>query len=247
MSSPSVPAGKRNISDDITIDLLKRLLGGDFAPGDRLPPERELASRFKTNRNTLREAIRNLQTMNVVDARQGDGLRVLDFRTDGEINLLPHFLRYSGDGTARISVVADMLQLRRMLLAEVCVIVARRSAEVDIDKIDSLLAELNRNMDDAESRILIDLEIAMTLVEASGSLAFRWIFNTMGKLFAEVALQWPTLWVFPDSYLSTLNAVVDSIRSGDESGARESMEHHLERSDDVIMATLRSLDLDTPR
>ena len=156
-----LPARKRSISDEITAQMLEQILGGEFKPGDRLPAERELAARFATNRNTLREAIRNLETLNVVEARQGDGLRVRDIYEVGEVNLLPFYLRYAADPAAATAMVRDMLHLRRTLLAEVCALLARNPESGNIAGIRELVELQRGQRSDAEAMVRTDLEIAL--------------------------------------------------------------------------------------
>ena len=86
------PSARRSRAESAVEKLRREILLGRYQPGARLPPERELALKLGTNRNTLREAMRTLESENLVRARQGDGTLVLDWRTEGEINLLPHFL-----------------------------------------------------------------------------------------------------------------------------------------------------------
>ncbi len=86
---------KKAISESVAEQLRLQILRGEVKPGERLPPERELAPAFGTNRNTLREAIRSLETQGLVTVRQGDGVRVADFRTSGALSLLPDLLRIS--------------------------------------------------------------------------------------------------------------------------------------------------------
>src|SRR2546430_17039742 len=82
LAPPSAPRAR---GEGVVARLRRDILLGRFQPGDRLPPERELATRLSTNRNTLREALRILESENLVRARQGDGTIVLDWRTSGEI------------------------------------------------------------------------------------------------------------------------------------------------------------------
>src|SRR5581483_9881877 len=86
------PSARRSRGEPAVVRLRRDLLLGRYRPGTRLPPERELAERLGTNRNTLREALRTLESENLVRARQGDGTIVLDWRSTAEINLLPSFL-----------------------------------------------------------------------------------------------------------------------------------------------------------
>lgn len=235
------PTGRRNKSDDIADRLLEQILGGRYRAGDKLPTERELAATFDTNRNTLREALRNLQTLGVVSARQGDGLRVVDYETDGEINLLPHYLRHSQDSGGRLQAITDMLSLRRVLLGEVCALTARTGSAEDRAELEELMARQRTHEGQPELLIITDLEIAMTMVRSSGSLAYRWIFNTMAQLFAEIAFQWPMLWVYPPDYIDSLGRVIEAVAAGTGEVARLAMDDHLKRSDEVIMETLNRL------
>ena len=81
-----------NIAATVFQDLRRAILRGEFAPGERLPGERELAQKYQTNRNTLREAVRRLEHARLVTVRHGQGVTVADFRKTGTMELLPPFL-----------------------------------------------------------------------------------------------------------------------------------------------------------
>jgi DNA-binding FadR family transcriptional regulator len=232
------PVKKISISAEITRQLLAKILGGEIKAGEKLPPERDLAQQFNTNRNTLREAIRNLQTLGVVEARQGDGLNVLDYRKSGEINLLPLFVQYSGDLAERISVLRDVLNLRRVLLAEVCGLLAATASDAQIDEILGLVESQRGNRGDPERLMQADLDLSMAMVAASGSLAYRWVFNTMVLLYREVAFQFPTLWIFTDDYEDSLGEVLRAARARDGARAKVLMEAHLLKSDALIIQAI---------
>src|SRR5689334_15005821 len=126
MVKPIPPSSRRKSADGALVRLRRDLLTGRYSPGDRLPPERELAGRFGTNRNTLREALRTLESENLVRGRQGDGTIVLDWRRDGEINLLPAFLAEETPIGERVDAVASLLRLRTMLIDEAILLATQR-------------------------------------------------------------------------------------------------------------------------
>lgn len=239
--SDFTPVKKRSISAEITSQILEQILGGHIEPGQKLPPERELAVQFNTNRNTLREAIRNLQTLNVVEARQGDGLLVQDYTQTGEINLLPHYIRHGSQLDRRVQVLEDMLQLRRIMLAEVCGQLGERASAEELEHLRTLVRLQEGQRDEPEKLVRTDLEISTGMVTASGSLAFKWIFNTMAKLYAEIAFQFPWLWIFTPEYVGSLEAVLDAAGRGDGEGAKAIMARHLEESDRLILEAVRAL------
>lgn len=234
------PVKKMSISDEITVQILRLILRGTLSPGERLPPERELAVRFNTNRNTLREAIRNLQTLNVVEARQGDGLKVRDYREVGELNLLPHFLRETKDLDSLVLVLEDMLRVRRLLLTDVCELIAERASEEQIEEIRSLVDRQRDQLEDPENLVQTDLEISQAMVRASASLASRWLFNTIVKIYQDIVFQFPDLWVFAADYVDSMAAVVEEASLGRGAEARKIMQAHLESSDEMILSAVRS-------
>src|SRR5690606_7812443 len=72
--------------------LREAILSGVYAPGDRLPPERELAETLGISRLTLRASLSHLEAEGLIRARQGSGVTVLDYRTEAGVELLPHLL-----------------------------------------------------------------------------------------------------------------------------------------------------------
>ena len=68
------------------------ILRGEYAVGDKLPPERKLAEELGVNRASLREAIKSLEHMGLVKTRQGDGTRVLDFMQTAGVELVSHLI-----------------------------------------------------------------------------------------------------------------------------------------------------------
>lgn len=100
---------------DTTAEALRAsILRGELAPGSRLPPERELATRMGVHRATLRTALARLQAAGLVQPRQGSGYEVRDFRTHGGPDLLRDLVALaSGEALARHA--ADLLLVRRQL------------------------------------------------------------------------------------------------------------------------------------
>ena len=84
------PVGKPRVAEEIVQQLRALILRGDYAGGDKLPPERKLAEELGVNRASLREAIKSLEHMGLVKTRQGDGTRVLDFMQTAGVELVSH-------------------------------------------------------------------------------------------------------------------------------------------------------------
>ena len=121
--SPRAP----NIADKIFEDLKHQILAGTLPAGSRLPGERDLAKRFNTNRNTLREAVRMLEQSDLVTVRHGQGVTIADFRHTGTLDLLAPFLQAAPDPMEVANIVKDVLEPRTLFLEYATALAARRA------------------------------------------------------------------------------------------------------------------------
>jgi len=105
-----------NIAQQIFEDLQRHILSGQLSAGERLLGERELAAKYGTNRNTLREAVRKLEQARLVSVRHGRGVTVADFRRTGTPELLAPYLRAGPDMSEVADIIGDVLEPRILLL-----------------------------------------------------------------------------------------------------------------------------------
>lgn len=78
----------KTLPDQITDLLIALVFIGKLVPGDKLPPERQLAEYLAVDRTSLRMALRTLTRMKVVHTLQGSGIRVLDYKVNGGLDFL---------------------------------------------------------------------------------------------------------------------------------------------------------------
>jgi GntR family transcriptional repressor for pyruvate dehydrogenase complex len=123
---------------DEAIDKIKgMIMSGELGPGDRLPKEADLAERLGLSRNSLREAVRALSMIRVLDVRQGDGTYV----TSLEPNLLLDALSFVVD-FHRDDTVLQFFEVRRILEPAAAALAADRMLDDDIDKLQLVLDDL---------------------------------------------------------------------------------------------------------
>jgi GntR family transcriptional regulator, transcriptional repressor for pyruvate dehydrogenase complex len=123
---------------DEAIDKIKGMIvSGELGPGARLPKEADLAERLGLSRNSLREAVRALSMIRVLDVRQGDGTYV----TSLEPNLLLDALSFVVD-FHRDDTVLQFLEVRRVLEPAAAALAAERMLDDAIDKLQLVLDDL---------------------------------------------------------------------------------------------------------
>src|SRR3712207_7413793 len=89
---------RRTTASEELFDLLRdAILAGRYAPGEKLPPQRALAREYGLNATTVREAIKRLEQLRLVDVRHGDAMRVADWRTASGLDVIAHVLFNDGE------------------------------------------------------------------------------------------------------------------------------------------------------
>ena len=232
------PSARRNRGEPVEEKLRREILLGRHAPGSRLPPERELALKLGTNRNTLREALRTLESEKLVRARQGDGTLVLDWRAVGEINLLPHFVAEETPVDDRFEALYTLFQLRDHLIDHALSLAVAHMQDGDLSALRGALARLGSVESGTVEAVEADIEFYRRVVLSSRNTVLAWTFNTFARILSQLGERQPELWKVERAYVDALDDVVRAIAGGDEALARRRMGELLELRSGVILVQL---------
>jgi GntR family transcriptional regulator, transcriptional repressor for pyruvate dehydrogenase complex len=227
------PVRRASVSRQVSEQIRRRIFDGRLRPGEHIPSERELSGQVGSNRNTVREAIRTLEELNLVAVRQGNGVVVRDFRREGELSLLPFFLAEGADAAEALRALHDVLRLRRLVVAEAGALAAERAAPEDLDRLVAAAERAGAPGDDAWRR---DLELFRALVEASRSLVATWIFNTFARAFAGVMERLPGLWVQPPGQADVVERLLRAVEHHRPEEARKVLGRHFEAVDRAVLS-----------
>jgi GntR family transcriptional regulator, transcriptional repressor for pyruvate dehydrogenase complex len=229
-----------NIAATVFSDLRRAILSGEFAAGERLPGERELAQKYQTNRNTLREAVRRLEHARLVTVRHGQGVTVCDFRKTGTLELLPPFLENSKDLGEIAHLLEDILPARLLVLEYATKLAAERAAPQDVARIRDITDLLIAAFDRRDPVVIAHgfQRWLDALIEAGHSVAVRWIANPFLDAYRELLDRFPALWVLEPSFPQHLRDVAAGIERGDEAAAIVALRGYYERVDRALMQTL---------
>ena len=169
------PVTRSSVPDQVFTRLCDLIVAGHYAPGERLPTQRTLAAEFGVNMASVREALKRLEQLRLVEVRHGDATRVCDWRQSGleALALL---------GTVDAHVVRPLFEARRLLLREVARLAAQRRSDAQADQIAELAAAVAL-ADDDEAAQLADWAFAAVMVEAAGNLVFQLIANSVRELY----------------------------------------------------------------
>lgn len=151
------------VTDEAIEKIKAMIVTGELGPGDRLPKENDLAERLGLSRNSLREAVKALSLIRVLDVRQGDGTYV----TSLEPNLLLDAMSFVVD-FHRDDTVLEFLEVRRILEPAATAMAASTMTAEEVASLRDLLSSLD---DDPTIEALVanDLEFHRRIAVGSGN------------------------------------------------------------------------------
>jgi len=167
-------------SREITNMLLQRIIDGVYPAGSLLPTERKLAEEFGVARTIVREALKRIETSNLIVIRQGSGALVKDFLTSAGIELAD-LLMYRQDGTMDTQFLKDVGQLHEGIHIWLVKLTAQQITKDEIDALKKLVSERATMVNDDERLSKITLQITRSIVQASHNRYAQLLFNTLAK------------------------------------------------------------------
>ncbi|MFT3926137.1 MAG: GntR family transcriptional regulator [Myxococcales bacterium] len=226
--------------EDLYADFRTRILSDEWPAGTRLPGERELAERFNTNRNTLREAIRRLEQSGLVSVRHGQGVTVSDFRRTGGLDLVAPFLAAGSDLREKAELMLNVLEPRKRVLEYAVERFVERFEPADLSPVEDALravreAELAR---DPRGLIVAEARMYDALVEGTHDQIVRWLSRPLLDLTHEIHERWPTLVVFEPSLSSFASRLLAASVARDRAQAVQLMRAHYDAIDVNVRALL---------
>lgn len=149
------------MAEVVASDLETRILEGSLKPGDRLPPERELAAQLGVSRPPLREAIQKLAAKGLVVTRHGVGTIVTDRLEATFADSWQEMLK------AHPTLQSDMLEFRHILEGHAAFLAAERATDADIERLDAIYEALDStyNIDDLKTNIDNDVAFHQAIAE----------------------------------------------------------------------------------
>ncbi|MCZ9344281.1 GntR family transcriptional regulator, partial [Streptomyces sp. TRM76130] len=151
------------VTDEAIEKIKDMIVSGALRPGDRLPKESRLADELGLSRNSLREAVRALSLIRILDVRQGDGTYVTSLDPQLLLEALSFVVDFHRDDT-----VLEFLAVRRILEPAATAMAAAAISERELDELEAELDALGAEPS-VERLVACDLEFHRSIVRASGN------------------------------------------------------------------------------
>jgi GntR family transcriptional regulator, transcriptional repressor for pyruvate dehydrogenase complex len=224
-------------ADNVVRQIETLVLEGVLRPGERLPPERELAARLDVSRPILRDALKELEGRGLIRTRHGEGTFVAHvIGTVFEEPMIGLVRRHQ-------RAIFDYLELRRDLESQAAAYAAERATEADRQILGQIFAEMlaAHREDDPEEETGLDIEFHMAVIEAAHNIVLLHMMRSCYRLLAEgVFFNRGQLYSNPawrEALLEQHRAVYEAIQARQPEQARAAAAAHVS----FVEETLRRL------
>ena len=230
-SGPKVAfeAIRRNKLYEEVAEKLQQWILQDMKPGDKLPPERQLAEMFGVGRSSIRDAVRRLQAVGLVEPRQGHGTVVCEVSDHAIVSPLTSVL------VRKRELLAELLDVRKIIEPAIA---ARAAVNASPEHISEMTDILNRQQDRLarnESAIEEDSELHYCFALAANNSVLLKVLDVLMDLLQESREQSLQAQGRPDKSLAGHRRIVSAIKRKDAAAAEAAMRKHLEEIETIIV------------
>jgi GntR family transcriptional repressor for pyruvate dehydrogenase complex len=224
---PFEPVATQKLATAVVHQIEGLVLRGVLRPGDRLPPERELAERLGVSRPSLREAIAELEAREILRTRAGAGIFVADMLGSAFSPALIRLLRAHDDA------LLDYIAFRRDMEGLAAARAARQGSDADLAVIAAILAKMEaaHAKRDPSEEAALDADFHMAIVEASHNVIMLHMMRSMMELLREGVFYNRGVMFrhrgTRDTLLAQHRAINAALQARDADGARAAVEAHL--------------------
>ncbi len=168
-------------SEEVVLRLREMIHEGELRPGDRLPPERDLARQLGVSRPTLRAGIRTLAAIGVFHSRQGAGTFVAEADASPALDANPLRLMASLHGFSS----DEMFETRIALEMAVAELAAKRATGDQLATMAEEVAEMFASLEEPEEYLVHDMRFHQTIAAASGNRILTALMNMVATILFE--------------------------------------------------------------
>jgi len=235
------PVTRATLPQEIVAAIADLIMARVWKPGDRIPPEKELAARFHVGRSTIREAVKSLVILGVIEARAGDG----SYIRGGTSDLLSGAFQWGMMLTEQN--LGDLVDIRILIEVE-CAGQAAAARKPDIGAtLTQLTGQMSEVWNQPKEFMRLDNYFHETIAAATDNPLYLSLSKTIQSL---VGVWYPQTFQLDRTKAATLDehfAIAAAIQANDEQAARQAMRQHIERAGERLSRIVDRSKMPTPK
>lgn len=225
-TAPLRPVLRPRLYEQVASQILEWVRENGLRVGDRLPPERELASRLGVSRATISQALVAMEVVGVIHVRHGDGAVLVD--SSGAPKVVEALRRHAQQ-------LPDVIEAREALESKLAALAAARRTDEDLARIDEALAVMERDIAAGGRGVTGDEMFHAAVTEAGHSALLQKLMGEISDLIKETRIESLSQ---PDRPLESLEGhrrIAQAIRDQDPDAAAAAMRDHVDKVSDVAL------------
>jgi GntR family transcriptional regulator, transcriptional repressor for pyruvate dehydrogenase complex len=219
---------RRNRVHEEVARQIEQLILKKLQPGDKLPAERELAGLLGVSRSSIRDAIRRLEMVGLVEPRQGAGTVVREISTDALVNPLTNVIAH------RRQLVGELLDFRKMLEPPLAARAAAHASGGEIAGMDEILQRQDRKVRAGELAVEEDSEFHYRIALASGNSVVLKVMDVVMDLLRETRSRSLQTEGRPQKSLAGHRRILVAIKRRDAAAAESAMRQHIKDVEKMV-------------
>lgn len=222
---PFQPIKPKKVSSQIAEQIRASILAGEFAPGEKLPPERELAEMFGVSRPSVREALNVLASSGLVMSYQGGGTVVLSLVEPVASNPLTELIRSQQERAL------DVIEVRKCMESWTAFYAAQRALPEDVRRMEEIIASMQRNLEGLKPSEDLDANLHIVIARATHNIVWLHLMQSLFDAMKEFQQGvWRAVYLTSGDHHLLFDhhrTIFEAIRARDAEGARQAMMAHL--------------------
>lgn len=219
---------KRRAYEDIVDQIRNLIEKGKLKRGDQLPNEKDMSETFNVSRSTVREAILSLDTMRLVDRRQGNGTYVIASSEEALIRPLAVALFHEKDD------IIDIFDLRKIIEPEIAGLAAKHVTPEGVSRLEKILSDQERELAEGKTPFKTDTDFHNTLARMSKNKVLERLLAALVGLLGKTREKYLQTEERKQKSLGGHQEILSAVKSGRTTAARGAMLRHLEAVEDTL-------------
>ncbi|RNB70069.1 FadR/GntR family transcriptional regulator [Brevibacillus panacihumi] len=215
---------ERKVYEEILLHIHQIVQERNLRVGDKLPSERELSELLGAGRSSVREALRALELLGLIETRRGEGTFLKHYRHNRLIDILGFFILQDGKSKK------DLIEMRRMLELDAVRLACRRATDKHFEEMERILAAAEERVERGEVPAEEDYQFHRVICRSSRNSILHRIWAPLVEYSNSVRVESLSREGRAKAALQEHREIMAAIRAGDVQVAVEKMRHHLENS-----------------
>jgi GntR family transcriptional repressor for pyruvate dehydrogenase complex len=224
------PFEKDVLPKKISARLLSLITEKHLRPGDKLPPERELAGMMQVSRPSLREALQALALMNIIEIRQGDGTYVTSLKPELLVEPLNFIF------TLDASTLFGLFEARKIVEVGLVALAAQRITAEEIVALEICLAKSVQAAADPDAFLQADLELHKKIAAAARNPLLQRFMDSISQLGLASRARTNYIPGLTQQSAEDHRAIVAALKTRDPEAAQQAMLQHLNNVEQKLKA-----------